>query len=89
MHFCSRPIFMKNLEKKSKKLWIFVKIYKGVWVRCKKLYSEVFEVTDFEFIIKFSRFNMADPIWRKKLEKKLWIVKVSIPEVFFDSFPPY
>ena len=30
----------------------------------KTLYSEAFEVADYEFDIGFSKFKMADPIWR-------------------------
>ena len=28
------------------------------------LYSMVFDVADYEFVIGFSEFKMADPIWR-------------------------
>ena len=28
------------------------------------LYSKVFEVANYEFHIRFSEFEMADPIWR-------------------------
>ena len=29
----------------------------------------VFEVADYESIIRFPKFNMADPIWRTKIRK--------------------